>query len=83
MGWLSVTSILLCDSEINEAGGERDVSRTRARKMGMAAWMDTIAGWDGWWSLTNAREWMKGQKQRETKHQSHEIRYVGWDESNE
>jgi hypothetical protein len=45
MGWLSVTSILLCDSEINEAGGERDVSRTRARKMGMAAWMDTIAGW--------------------------------------
>jgi hypothetical protein len=61
MGWLSVTSILLCDSEINEAGGERDVSRTRARKMGMAAWMDTIAGWDGR-SFTNAWEWMKGQK---------------------
>lgn len=51
--------------------------------MGMAAWMDMIAGWEGWWSFTNAREWMKGQKQRETKHQSHEIRYVGWDESNE
>jgi hypothetical protein len=26
---------------------------------------------------------VKGQKQRETKHQSHEIRYVEWDESNE
>jgi hypothetical protein len=46
-------------------------------------WMDTIVGWDGWWSFTNAWEWVKGQKQRETKHQSHEIRYVEWDESNE
>jgi hypothetical protein len=60
------------------------VFRTRARKMGrMGAWMDMITGWDGWWSFMKAWEWMDGQKQRVTKHQSHEIRYMGRNESNE
>jgi len=39
----------------------------------MAAWMDVIAGWDGWWSFNECMEWDGWAKAQRG------IRHTGYD----